>query len=102
MSANFSNEAMKPSRMKEHLSKKHPDKADKDADFFRNLKKMFDNRKTVASLSKDSASQLDKGLMVSYKLSLLIAKCGKQNNIGDNLIIPAIREIKFVKFHIIF
>ncbi|XP_023231325.1 SCAN domain-containing protein 3-like [Centruroides sculpturatus] len=89
----FSNEGMKPSRMKEHLSRKHPDKKYKDFDYFLNLKKKLENRKTVVNLFKDSAIQLNKGLVTSYKISLLIAKCGKPHNIGEKLIIPAVQEI---------
>lgn len=74
----FSNEAMKPSRMKERLTRKHADKKDKDEDYFRRLKKAYDNRQTVTKLFKDSAAQLDKGLVASYKIALLIAKCAKK------------------------
>ena len=43
----FSNEGMKPSRMIDHLKSRHSDKADKDAQFFINLR---DNRKTMGSM----------------------------------------------------
>ncbi|XP_077301648.1 protein FAM200C-like [Arctopsyche grandis] len=58
---------MKPSRLNEHFLKKHPDKNNKD--IFRN----------------------EKGLMVSYEIAQIIAKCGAPHTYGEKLILPAIR-----------
>ena len=38
----FSNEAMKPSRLAEHLKRKYPDEVDRTRAYFENLKKDFD------------------------------------------------------------
>ena len=44
---NFSNEAMKPSRLLEHLQKIHPDKSGKTLAFFHSLRYQFLKRKTT-------------------------------------------------------
>ena len=37
-------------------------------------------------------TNIDDGLVVSYNISLQIAKCGKPHTIGEKLILPAISE----------
>jgi len=68
----FSNEAMKPSRMKDHISKIHSDKLEKLLSFFQALKAKIEKRSNVNSLFKKQTSDLDKGLVV--KVPLLLAK----------------------------
>ena len=70
----FSNEAMKPSRFSEHLTKIHPDKADKSATFFQCLWDNFKKRKTIGSRFASSSQQSIDKLLASYNLSLMIAK----------------------------
>ena len=89
----FTNEGMKPSRMIDHLKVKHPEKANKDVTYFRNLKIKFENRSTIGGLFKSYENELEKGLVASYRISKLIAKCGKSHTIGETLIIPAVKEI---------
>ncbi|CAM4566688.1 unnamed protein product [Leuciscus chuanchicus] len=67
---------MKPSRLNKHLMEIHPDKADMDRPFFQALKDQH-GRRTVSSLFAKNTSQNDSGLIASYKISLLIAKCGQ-------------------------
>ncbi|XP_050528101.1 SCAN domain-containing protein 3-like [Daktulosphaira vitifoliae] len=88
----FSNEAMKPSRLKDHLSKIHSDKLEKPLSFFQALEAKIEKRSTVNSLFKKQTSGLDTGLVASYKVSLLIAKNNK-HSIGETLILPALKEI---------
>ena len=45
------------------------------------------------------ATKNDDGLVASYKISLLIAKCGKPHTIGEKLILPAIREVISTVMH---
>ncbi|KAK9703844.1 hypothetical protein QE152_g29127 [Popillia japonica] len=45
----FSNEGMKPSRMRDHLEKMHSDKKDKPAEYFKKLRD--DREKTTPSIS---------------------------------------------------
>lgn len=87
----FSNEAMKPSRLKEHLNKIHPDKADKERPFFQALKEKH-GRSTISSLFARKTTQTDSGLVASYNISLLIAKCGQSFTIGEKLVLPSIKE----------
>jgi len=89
----FSNEAMKPSRLKDHLSKVHSDKLEKPLSFFQSLKAKIEKRSTVNSLFKKQTSDLDKGLVASYKVSLLISKNSKPHSIGETLILLALKEI---------
>lgn len=88
----FSNEAMKPSHLKELLTKIHPDKADKERSFFQALKEKH-GRRTISSLFVRTTRQNDSGLIASYNISLLIAKCGQSFTIGEKLVIPAIKEV---------
>ena len=46
----FSNEAMKPSRMIEHLRRVHPELADKGVTFFQSLRDQLINRTTTGSM----------------------------------------------------
>ena len=43
----YSNEAMKPSRLIEHLKKAHPDKADKNLTIFQSLRDKFQKQPTL-------------------------------------------------------
>lgn len=96
----FSNEAMKPSRLQEHLNKMHTDKKDKDLSYFQELQKKYLKQPTISNLFASSSKQEDDGLRASYNISLLIAKTGKPHNIGEELILPAVREvIKTVLHH---
>ncbi|XP_077093644.1 protein FAM200C-like [Siphateles boraxobius] len=68
----FSNEAMKPSRLKEHLTKIHPDKASKDAAFFQNIKEQL-SKQSISKMFARKVNQTDSGLVASYNISLMIA-----------------------------
>lgn len=61
----FSNEAMKPSKMKEHFMKKHSDKGNKNILYFTDLKNKFEKRKTMAGLFNQTHLNNDKGLLTS-------------------------------------
>lgn len=95
----LSNEAMKPSRLREHLSTKHPNDKNKPMEYFQELhKKLLDRPTIVASFKKQSAANED-GLLASYRISQLIAKSGKSYNIGETLIIPSIKEFITTVMH---
>ena len=89
---NFSNEAMKPSRLLKHLQKIHPDKSGKTQAFFLSLQDQFLKRKTM-NMFTSSSKNSDDGLKASYNISLLIAKAGKPHTIGEELILPAVKEV---------
>ena len=88
---NFSNEAMKPSRLIKHLQKIHPDKSGKTLAFFHSLSDQFLKRKTMNMFTSPSKNS-DDGLKASY-ISLLIAKAGKPHTIGEELILPAFKDV---------
>ncbi|KAL4089195.1 hypothetical protein QTP88_024256 [Uroleucon formosanum] len=79
--------------MKEHFMKKHPDKSNKNILYFTDPKNKFEKRKTVTGLFNKTHLNNDKGLLASYKVSLLVAKCGKPHTIGETLILPAVEAI---------
>ena len=83
---NFSNEPMKLSRLLEHLQKIHPDKSGKTLAFFHSLQ--FLKQKTMNMFTSSSKNSDD-----SLKASLLIAEAGKPHTIGEELILPAVKEV---------
>ena len=95
----FSNEAMKPSRLSEHLTKIHPDKAEEGASFFQTIWDNFKKRKTVDTMFSNLSHQNDEGLRASYNLSLLIAKKGKPHSLGEEVILPAVKEVLDTVLH---
>nr|XP_054592103.1 zinc finger BED domain-containing protein 5-like [Nothobranchius furzeri] len=88
----FSNKAMKPSRLKEHLSKMHPDKASKELNYFQVIKERHSKRGSISSMFARSSNLLDRGLLASYNISLLIAKSGLPFTVGETLVLPAVKE----------
>lgn len=88
----FSNEAMKPSRLKEHLSKKHSEKNVDDILKLKKMKEAIENRPTL-KLFKTTKNNQEDGIIASYRIAKLIAKCGKPHTIAESLIMPSILEI---------
>ena len=76
--------------MKDHLMKMHPDKSNKDLYYFKYLK---NNISSITKALYKPNINLEKGLKLSYKIALIIAKTGKPHTIGDTLITPIIIEI---------
>ncbi|XP_076049445.1 zinc finger BED domain-containing protein 5-like [Oratosquilla oratoria] len=89
----FSNDAMKPSKMKDHLERIHSDKKNKDLDFFEMVKEKISNRPNLKNFFKAPPSADNEGLKTSYSISLNIAKKGKAYTIGEEIIIPAIKDV---------
>ena len=79
---------MKKGKLKEHLETRHQDLKNKDLVFFQFYKDDFEARKKKLFKSK---WELDKHLLVSYGISLLIARKMKNYTIGEDLILPAIK-----------
>ena len=52
----------------------------------------FQKTKTIGSMFASSSQQSVDGLLASYNLSL-IAKKGKPHTIGQELILPAVKEV---------
>jgi len=70
--------------------KEHRDKTNKNILYFHDLKNKFEKRKTVSGFFNQIHLNNDKGLIASYKVSLLVAKFGK---IAETLMLPAVKEI---------
>ena len=90
---------MKPSRLQDHFNKIHPDKKDKDVTYFEDLKKKYEIQPTISKLFSSASKQDDDGLRASYNISLLIAKTGKPHTIGEDLILPAVKEVITTVLH---
>ncbi|KFD66392.1 hypothetical protein M514_05786 [Trichuris suis] len=80
----FSNESMKPCKMKKHLLNAHPEYKDKDS---------FHKRGTRPQIIGQCSQQLDKGILASYKISKPIAQTGNAHNVGESLILPSVSII---------
>ncbi|KFD63479.1 hypothetical protein M514_24405 [Trichuris suis] len=95
----FSNESMKPSRLKEHLAKIHPDKAGKDFNYFKSLPEKFRKRPTLSNMfSTRTALEMD-CLRASFNISLMIARSGKAHTIGEELLQPVVSEVLRTVLH---
>lgn len=95
----FSNEAMKPSRLRAHLNAMHSDKKDKSLEYFKTLYEQFKKRQTITTMFQKGNAKVVDGLVASYQISQLIAKCSKPHNIAETLILPAVREIISTVMH---
>ena len=60
--------------------------------FFHSLRDQFLKRKTMNMFTSTSKNS-DDGLKASYNISLLIAKASKPHTIGEELILPAVKEV---------
>jgi len=95
----LSNDAMKPSKLEDHLKRCHPEKTRKELKYFQTLKEKFQKRPTMDSMFAATLKKDDDGLRASYNISLLIAKSGKPHTIGEQLILPAIEEVLKTVLH---
>ncbi|CAH1970085.1 unnamed protein product [Acanthoscelides obtectus] len=84
------NDAVKPSKLQDHLRRCHPDKT---------LKDKFQKRPTVDRMFASTSQRNDDGLRASYNISLLIAKSGKPHTIEEKLILPAVEEVLKTVLH---
>lgn len=84
----LANESMKPSKLKLHFSKVHPEFIDKDITFF----KLKENQLKRSRLDNESSVMFQASNVVraSYEIALLIAKDKKPNSIGESLVKPCI------------
>jgi len=90
----FSNDSMKPSKMKDHLERIHCDKKSKELDYFKTLKTNFRSRPRLETFFKSPANaDLQGGQKASYNIALNIAKKGKPFCIGEEVIVPALEEV---------
>lgn len=86
----LSSESMLSFKLRKHLDTVHKDKKDKPLDYFKILHAGFKGKTTVTQMFRQRAAKADKGLLVFYEISKLIAKAGKPHNFGESLILPAV------------
>lgn len=86
----LSNEAMKPSKLQRHLATKHPFLKDKPVVFFERKKCELDRQKQVL---KSTTSTNVAATRASYLVAHRIAKAKKPFTIGEELILPAAKDI---------
>ena len=86
----ISNSAMKPSKLLRHLETKHPGLKDKPAEYFERKKREQEGQK---QLLKATTSANVNALKASYLVANRIAKAKKPFTIGEELILPATKDI---------
>ena len=77
----------------------HSDKADKNLAYFQSLQEKFQKRKTIGNMFASTSPQSTDSLCASYNISLLIARSGKSHTIGEELLLPAVREVLHTVVH---
>jgi len=88
----LANESMKPSKLRRHISTKHPETLNKPLMFFQSKKKELNS--TRSNMENVASGQGNKNItMASYQLSLLIAKNSAPHTAGENLILPGAKII---------
>ena len=86
----FSNEAMKPSRLKDHLTRLHSCKLNAD---FKKIKADWEKQRNIKAFFAKRDIRLENGLTASYNISLMIARTGTPHTIGEKLILPCVKEV---------
>ncbi|CAH1969466.1 unnamed protein product [Acanthoscelides obtectus] len=88
------NDAMKPSKLQDHLRRCHPDKTEKDLKYFQTkINFRRDLHWTECSLRRHKEM-----MMVCGRLTIS-PKSGKPHTIGDKLILPAVEEVLKTVLH---
>ncbi|KFD46405.1 hypothetical protein M513_12708 [Trichuris suis] len=90
---------MKLSRLKEYLTKVHPERSRENVAYFRKLRDNIVNRWTLRSVISSEARVEHDSLLASYRISLMIARCGKPPTIGEQLLVPVVGEVFPTVFH---
>ena len=85
---------MKPSILKDHLTRLHPDKVDKSIEYFQALKERQTQSFSSKVLAKNTCQNV-KGLIALHKVAFLVGKRGLLFNVGKSLVVPNVKEIIF-------
>lgn len=84
----LSNECMKPAKLRRHFETKHPEHNSKSIDFFKNkLEELKKSRKNITKYSGRNVNE--NATLASYEVAQLVAKCGKNHTIAEELILPS-------------
>jgi hypothetical protein len=86
---------MKPAKLRQHLETKHCDVKNKQTEFFQRRLGTLNYGKDIVSAM---GSVNSKALKASNLLSLRIAKTGKPHSIGENLLLPAVKDVARTMF----
>ena len=81
---------MKPNRLQDHLNGMHPNKIGCD---FKKLRNEKAKQTTIRSLIRQTDKRQEYGLIAAYNISKLIAKTARPHSIGEDLVLPAAKEI---------
>ena len=84
----LSNDAMRPSRLKRHLTTAHSALPDKPKGFF--VMKSHSLKKAKLDMSGTFQQRSSNVVEASYEIAMLIAKNKKSHNIGESLVKPSI------------
>ena len=82
----LASESLKPAKLKRHLHTKHDSHRNKPVEFFHRLLRTAERQRQ--SFESEFVNE-GKYIRASFEASLLIAKCKKPYNIGEELILPA-------------
>lgn len=92
----LSNQCMKPSLLKRHLNTKHSTLENKPREYFvRKCTEMKGVKKTMSSFTNST----QKAVEASFLVSLRIARCGKAHTIGEELLLPAAKDMVTCMFN---
>ncbi|XP_078127386.1 zinc finger BED domain-containing protein 5-like [Sander vitreus] len=87
----LANESMKPSNLRRHLDTKHGEFKSKPVEFFQSkLHEYSTSKKVMESTSTGGATA--KAVEVLYRVSRIIAKKGMPRTLGEEVVLPAIKE----------
>lgn len=86
----LSNECLKPSKLQRHLNQKHPAEAEKPIDFFKRKEEHL-TRQSATFVRQ--ATVPERALRASFLASFHIARAKKPHTIGEDLILPATKDI---------
>ncbi|XP_026821623.1 zinc finger BED domain-containing protein 5-like [Rhopalosiphum maidis] len=91
----LANESMRPNKLRRHIETKHFDLKDQPLSYFETkLKELKTSKTKIMQFTKVN----EKAMHASYLISLRIAKAGKPHTIGENLVLPAIKDAVGVMF----
>ena len=91
----LSNEAMKPTKLRRHLTTRHPDLQNKPQEYFERKAIGYTKQRAVFKTTVTINEKSDKA---SYLIAQRIAKSKKPHTIGEDLIMPTAIEICDVLF----
>ena len=89
----LANEALKQSKLRRHLQTKHGQYLSKPRSFFENkLREYLSQRKSIESTCVTRSENV-KAVEASYCVTKMVVKTGKPHTIGEDLILPAAKEM---------